>query len=319
MTSHHDGQSRRNRPRWPGHTAQTSSDSQVAVAGRGQRELGQAMILTAAVMVVEWAAGWFSGSLALMADAGHMLADASALGLSLFAAWISSRPATVEKTYGYYRTEILAALGNGVALWLIVICIFISAMRRLVDPQPVRTAPMLAVACLGLAVNLANARILFHASSMSLNVRGAWLNVLSDAIGSFGVIVAGALIWAFGWTVADPLASLVIGVLIGLTSWGLIRQSVNILLEGTPGHVRIPEVIDAIRQIPGVQDVHDVHLWTITTGMDSMSGHVTIQDIARSEAILSELQQRLSLQFGMTHTTFQLEPYGHHCGSLAHP
>ena len=279
----------------------------------GQRELRLALVLTAAMMVIELMAGWLTGSLALIADAGHMLTDTSALALSLFAAWFSTRPATPEKTYGYYRTEILAALANGMALWMVVVWIYVRAFQRLLYPVEIQSGPMLIVAVLGLIANLLSARILSRAKAASLNVRGAWLNVISDALGSIGVIIAGLLIWRWGWKIADTVASFVIGVLIWINAWQLVTQSVNILLEGVPGHLRIPEVVQLIRQIPGVQDVHDVHVWTITTGMESMSGHVIIDDVANSAHLLSQMNDLLARQFGIRHTTFQLEPQEHAC------
>ena len=289
------------------------NDQHQRVESGGQRELRLALILTAAMMVVEWIAGWLTGSLALLADAGHMLTDASTLALSLFAAWFASRPATPEKTYGYYRTEILAALANGMALWMVVIWVFVRAFGRFLYPVEIQSGPMLCVAILGLAVNLISGRILAQAKTASLNVRGAWLNVMSDALGSVGVIIAALLIWRFGWKTVDPIASMVIGVLIWVNAWQLVTQSVNILLEGVPGHLRIPEVVQLIRQLPGVHDVHDIHLWTITTGMESMSGHVIVEDMAKSAELLSQMNELLSQRFGIRHTTFQLEPREHAC------
>ena len=280
---------------------------------RGQGELRVALLLTAAMMLIEFIAGWLSGSLALLADAGHMLTDASTLALSLFAAWIATRPATLEKTYGYYRTEILAALGNGIALWLLVAWIYARAFQRLHHPSGVLSGPMVAVAVLGLLVNLLCGRILMEARAKSLNVQGAWLNVMSDALGSLGVIIAGLLIRWRGWMVADPIASMLIGILIAVNSWNLVKQSVNILLEGKPQHLHLPEIVQAIRTVPGVREVHDVHLWTITTGMDAMSGHVVVEDVSQTTDILAELGAVLSQRFGITHTTFQLEPQRHVC------
>lgn len=277
---------------------------------RGQRELFVAMLLTGTMMLVEFVAGYLTGSLALMADAGHMLTDASALALSGFAAWVAARPASPEKTYGYYRTEILAALANGVTLWVMVIWIFGNALVRLQSPQPVLTGPMLVVAALGLVVNLVIGRMLTSARRGSLNVQAAWLNVMSDALGSVGVIVAGLCIRAFGWTVADPIASLLIGALIAMSAWSLVRQSVNVLLEGAPGHIKIDEVIAAMRAVPGVADVHDLHCWTITTGMDAVSGHVIVEDLRHSAEMLDRLNALLKERFGITHTTLQLEPRG---------
>jgi cobalt-zinc-cadmium efflux system protein len=293
-------------------------DAHQRPASGGQRELKLALLLTMAMMLIELVVGWATGSLALLADAGHMLTDASALALSLFAAWFASRPANPQKTYGYYRTEILAALANGVGLWLIVVWIFARALQRLQDPPPVPSGPIILVACAGLLVNLLSGWILRTARARSLNIQGAWLNVMSDALGSVGVIVAGALIRWRGWMAADPIASMLIGLLITLNSWTLIKQAVNILLEATPRHVRIPDVVRAMRAIPGVQEVHDVHLWTITTGMEAMSGHVIVEDIQDSAAILAGLNALLADRFGIRHTTFQLEPRLHRCPHGGH-
>ena len=279
----------------------------------GQRTLRAALALTLLMMVVEAAVGWWSGSLALLADAGHMLTDASALGVSFFAAWVAMRPATARKTFGYARIEILAALVNGLALWLIVIWIYVRAIARLHHPEPINGGPVMLVAAIGLAINLLSAWLLRQGRQASLNLEGAWLNVMSDALGSVGVIIAGALVQRFGWLAADPLASMVIGVLIAINSWNLIKQSLNILLEGTPGHVHIPELVDAMQAVPGVRAVHDVHLWTITTGMDAMSGHVIVDDLGRSEAVLDGLKALLADRFSITHTTLQLESLAHVC------
>lgn len=280
---------------------------------RGRRRLGIALICTSGVMVVEFIVGWRTGSLSLMADAGHMLADAAALSLSLFVAWFASRPATVEKTYGYYRTEILAALANGIALWGIVVWIAIQAFERLRHPLPVPGLSLIAVAVLGLCANLFVAWLLNRDRRSSLNVQGAWLNVMSDALGSLGVILAGASIQLFGWTAADPIAGLLIGLLIAASSWTLIQHSVNILLEAAPTHLDSGAVSQALRAVPGVSDVHDVHLWTITTGMEAMSGHIVIEDLARSSAVLASLQGVLTGRFSIRHSTLQLEPREHVC------
>ena len=290
-----------------------TTDGHQRSASGGQRELRLAFAMTVAMMIIEAVAGWYSGSLALLADAGHMLTDASALAFSLFAAWMASRPATPKKTYGYYRTEILAALANGLVLWLIVLWIDFLAFDRLLHPAPVIGQLMMAVAVAGLLVNLASGWILRKARHANLNVEGAWLNVMSDALGSVGVIIAGVLIQWRGWWAADSIASLVIGALIAINSWSLVARSVNILLEGVPGHLRIPDVMQAMRTVPGVHEVHDLHLWTITTGMDALSGHVLIDDVGRSADILDRLNALLSQRFGITHTTLQLEPPRHVC------
>ncbi len=283
------------------------------VGASGAPQLVTALMITSAVMVVELVAGMLSGSLALLADAGHMLTDAFALGLSLFAAWITTKPATPEKTYGYYRTEILAALANCIILWLFVIGIALSAAARFRHPPTVLAGPMLIAAWIGLVANVASGVILFGARTDNLNTRSAWLHVLSDGIGSCGVIAAGLLIRLKGWVVADPVVSVFIGVLIAVNSWALVTQSINILLEGTPAHLDIRRIIQTMRQVQGVREVHDLHLWTITTGMEAMSGHILVEELSHGSTILQELNRVLSDQFGITHTTFQLEPQHHRC------
>ncbi|MBI3088159.1 MAG: cation transporter [Candidatus Omnitrophica bacterium] len=275
----------------------------------GALELRLALLITFSFFVVELVAGIISGSLALLADAGHMLTDVSALSLSLFAAWIATKPATSANTYGYYRTEILAALVNGVALWLLVAWIYVRALHRLQDPPAIQTTPMLAAAVLGLCANLASSRVLARAPSLSLNIQGARLNVLADALGSCGVIAAGVLIRWKDWRLADPLASLFIGFLIALSSWGFVKQSVGVLLEASPAHLDTGQIVEAMRRVAGVRDVHDLHVWTITTGLEAMSGHILVDDLADGPAILDALNRALSDQFGITHTTFQAELY----------
>ena len=286
-----------------------------------RRALGVVLVLTLVMMVVEAITGWLIGSLALLADAGHMLTDAAALAFSLFAAWIANRPATLQKTYGYYRTEILAALANGIALWLIVVWICAQAVQRLRHPLPVLSGPMIVVAVIGLGINLLSGWLLAQEGGRgeSLNLHGAWLNVMGDALGSIGVILAGLLLRWRGWAMADPIASMVIGVLIAVNSWNLVRQSVNILLEGTPRHLRIPEVVEVMRSVTGVHDVHDVHLWSITTGLESMSGHVMVDDVSRSADVLAGLQAVLTQRFRISHTTFQIEPSTHPCQFRSSP
>jgi cobalt-zinc-cadmium efflux system protein len=274
----------------------------------GFRELALAMMITISIMVVEIVAGLISGSLALLADAGHMVTDAAALALSLFAAWMAVRPATPGKTYGYYRTEILAAFVNGVALCLLVMWIGVRAALRFQHPPEILTGPMLVAASLGLLANLVSGGILFRVRGQSLNVRSAWVHVLSDALGSCSVIVAGLLIRFKGWRLADPMASLFIGVLIALNAWLLVKRAVNILLEGAPSHLNTLQLVEAMRAIDGVLEVHDVHLWTITTGLEAMSGHVIVDRLSRSPDILAAVNRMLQERFGITHTTFQLEP-----------
>ena len=265
------------------------------------------LFITLIVMVLEIVVGFLSHSLALLADAGHMATDAAALGMSLAAILIARQPATHSKTYGFYRTEILAAFLNGLTLWLIVLWIGYEAVRRFFHPPVVRAPMMLVTAVVGLIANLGCSWVLQRTQGQSLNLKSAYLHVLADAIGSVGVIGAALIIWTTGWHVADPIASLLVCVIILWGSWNLIRQSVNILLEGTPAHINVGEVMQAMQAVPGVKRVHDVHIWTITSGMEAMSGHVVIQDLSRSRTILADLNRRLCERFGIHHATLQLE------------
>lgn len=260
-------------------------------------------------MVAEAVGGWLTGSLALLADAAHMLSDCAALGLSLFAVRIAQRPADARRTYGYYRTEVLAALVNGATLGAISIFIFLEALERFSSPVAVDGAPMLGIATGGLVVNVAGLVILHRGRSESLNLRGAWLHVLTDALGSVQAIAAGALIWAFGWNWVEPLASVAIGLLVIYSSWSLLRDTVAVLMEGAPAHIDVDEVREAVLALPGVRDVHDLHVWTITSGMDSLSAHVVVEGTPEHEA-LSVIRATLAERFGIQHQTIQVEPVG---------
>jgi cobalt-zinc-cadmium efflux system protein len=258
-------------------------------------------------MIAEVIGGWLTGSLALLADAGHMLADVAALALALIAAWFASRPATSNKTFGYYRLEILAALVNGVALVVISLLILYEAYQRWSAPPVVQGSAVMLVASGGLAINLISAWILHGRHEIDLNMRGAWLHVLSDALGSLGAIVAGAVMWLYGWFAADPLFSALIGVLIVWSSWRLIRESTNVLLEGTPAHINLAAVEDSILRTDGVSDVHDLHVWTITSGREALSAHVIHAYEVSQPELLKELRAKLHDRFGVDHLTIQME------------
>jgi cobalt-zinc-cadmium efflux system protein len=276
-------------------------------AARSRRRLSIVLALTAAYTLAEAAGGWVTGSLALLADAGHMLADVAALALALVAVWFGSRPATSSKTFGYYRLEILAALINGVVLILISLLIFYEAYERWSQPPPVRSGLMMLVATGGLIINLACAWILHGDHKDDLNMRGAWLHIMGDALGSVGAIIAAALMSLYGWYTADPLFSCLIGLLIIWSSWHLVRESTNVLLEGTPAHINLAAVEDAILRTEGVQDVHDLHVWTITSGREALSAHVIhLESISQAE-LLKELRTKLSDRFGVDHLTIQME------------
>jgi cobalt-zinc-cadmium efflux system protein len=273
-----------------------------------ERRLGVVLALAAVYMVAELAGGLWTGSLALLADAGHMLADVAALALSLFAFWLARRPAHPGRTYGHHRAEILAALANGSALVAVAIGIAIEAVQRLRAPAPVDAGPMLAIAAGGLAVNAVGLFLLREGREASLNLRGAWLHLLSDALGSASAIAAGLLILAFGWLAADPVASLAISVLVVRSAWSLLRESVAVLMEGAPGHIDVDRVRQAIGAVSGVRSVHDLHVWTITSGRVALSAHVCADESEPAARLLRAVQARLRDEFGITHTTVQVEP-----------
>src|SRR3979411_1203104 len=278
--------------------------------GHGSRSRGRlsiVLMLTAIYMVAELVGGLWTGSLALLADAGHMLADVAALILALMAVWFGARPATPSKTFGYYRLEILAALINGVGLVLISFFIFYEAYQRWFARPVIRSVPMTIVAAGGLLVNLICALLLHRDREEDLNVRGAWLHVIGDALGSAGAIIAGVLIMLFGWTAADSLISVLIGGLIIWSSWHLIRDATNVLLEGTPAHINLAAVEAAIRETEGVSDVHDLHVWTITSGREAFGAHVIHAYSISQPTLLKELRTKLHDRFGVDHLTIQME------------
>lgn len=275
---------------------------------RKRRRLFTVLTLTAIYMIAEALGGWWTGSLALLADAGHMLTDVAALALALTAAWFASRPATSQKTYGYYRLEILAAFVNGVALAALSFYIFYEAYERWhAPPEITRGGALMLIAAGGLAVNLSCAWILHGEHEHDLNVRGAWLHVLGDALGSVGAITAGGLVYFYGWQRADPLFSAAIALLIIYSSWNLIRETTNVLLEGTPAHINLASVEREILSTGGVEDVHDLHIWTITSGREALSAHVIHSREISQPLLLKELRRKLNEGFGIDHLTIQME------------
>lgn len=259
-------------------------------------------------MVAEIVGGLWTNSLALLADAGHMLSDVAALALSFFAVWIASRPAPVHRTYGYYRAEILAALANGAGLVAVSVFIFFEAYERIQEPPEVKGEVMMFIAVGGLLVNLAGLWILHGGRDANLNVRGAWLHVLGDTLGSVGAILAGAAIWGLGWYWVDPAASALIGMLIIYSSWRLLAESVSVLMESAPLGIDVDEVRSAISAAPEVIGVHDLHIWSITSGMESLSAHVVVDEIGKQVSVLKSLRKMLHDQFGIHHITIQVEP-----------
>jgi cobalt-zinc-cadmium efflux system protein len=268
--------------------------------------LRRVLVLTAGFMVVEVVAGWLANSLALLADAAHMLGDAAALALALFVARMATRPATPERTYGYLRLEILAALVNGAALFVLAGGIVWEAVRRLGAPPDVEPRILFGVGAVGLVANIVALRMLHAGHKHSLNVRGAYLHVMGDLLGSVGAMGAGAVILATGWTPADPLISMVIALLIVWSGARLVRDSVEVLLEATPAHIALGDVERQIATVPGVVNVHDLHVWTLTSGVVAMSGHAVVRDPMVNQRVLEAVQERMA-GLGIRHVTMQLE------------
>jgi cobalt-zinc-cadmium efflux system protein len=272
-----------------------------------QRRLSLALVLAASYMLAEAAGGLWTGSLALLADAGHMLSDVAALSLSVLALRIAQRPGSAQQTYGHHRTEILAALTNGALLVGVALTVLVEAIERLGTPRDILGGPMLAIACGGLAVNLAALWSLHAGRHHDLNVRGAWLHVASDALGSVGAIVAGALVWVYGWSWADPLASIAIALLVLRSAWSLLREAVAVLMEWAPAHLDVAEIERTISALPGVAAVHDLHVWTITSGMIALSGHVVAHDDQEHGKLLQDVSNLLHERFSVSHSTIQVE------------
>jgi cobalt-zinc-cadmium efflux system protein len=275
----------------------------------GARQLLIALLVVLVVMVAEIVGGLLSNSLALLSDAGHMLVDALALSISLTAIWVARRPANTVKTYGYHRVEIMAALTNGVILVLVAVFIFYRAYQRLLEPKEVDAALMMGIAAIGLIANLAGILLLRGSRHTSINIKAAFWHILGDTISSFGVIVGGIIIAVTDWRVVDPIIAIVIGAIILWGAIRLVRESSDILLEAVPGHIQMDEVGRVMMDVTGVRDVHDMHIWTITSGIYALSAHVLIDDqtVARSAEITRAVERELARRFNITHTTLQLE------------
>lgn len=291
------------------HAHQHNGSGQHQHRSASRRSLTIALVLTFGYMLAEVIGGLASGSLALIADAGHMLTDSAAIGLALLAMWISARPVSITRTFGFQRTEILAALLNALSLWLITAWIFIEAYRRFMEPPEVQGLLMLAVGSGGLIINLAVAWTLHRSANESLNVEGAFLHVLGDLLGSVAVVVASLLVAIFDWYVVDPIFSVIIGVLILLSSTRLLWKVSHVLMEGTPAHVNLHQLCQRLEQEAGITGVHDIHAWSITTGYDAFSAHVTtdLSTGETSDEILTRLRDITSKEFGISHITIQLE------------
>ncbi len=277
---------------------------------KNKKSLKFALVITAIFFFVELIGGYLTNSLALISDAGHMLTDVLALGMSLLAMWFAQRPASDRHSFGFYRVEILAALLNGITLVGISIYIFVEAYNRFQNPPEVAGFPMMIIAVTGLIVNLLSGYMLHHSKDDSLNVRGAYLHVLGDALGSVGAIIAGIIMWTAGWMFADPLFSVFIGLIIIYSSGRLLKETVHILMQGTPENIAPLDVRAAISDIQYVTDVHDLHVWTLTNGIDSLTAHICLApETPKSldDQIIREIREMSKDRFGIEHTTVQIE------------
>jgi len=282
------------------------------------KALAWAFGITAVIMVAEAVGGWMTNSLALMSDAGHMLSDAASLGLSLLAIRFAQRASSPSNSYGYRRLEILAALANGIALFGIAVAITWEAWHRLFAPPTVASLPMMGIAVIGLLANLASAWVLLHQGDVkdNLNLRSAYLHVLGDALGSVGAIFAGAVMYFYGWYIADPIISVFVALLILRGAWGVVSQSLHILMEGTPAGSDIEAIVASLESIPGVANVHDVHVWSVTSGYDVFSGHLVVCPGINASQVIAEGSALLERQFGIRHTTMQVLVEGDDCSGL---
>jgi cobalt-zinc-cadmium efflux system protein len=277
-----------------------------------RRALAITFVLTAAFTVAEVVGGLITGSLALLADAGHMLSDALSLGVALFAVWLAGRPSNPNRSFGYKRAEILAALFNGATLVAIAVWIFIEAYHRFLEPPEILGDWMLVVATVGLVVNVAGAAILSRSGGESLNLQGALRHVVADILGSVGAIAAALVIITTGWYYADPIISALIGLLVLGSSWKLLRDSTNVLLEGTPRGIDADEVGRSMAASEGVQEVHDLHIWTITSGFPALAAHILVGRDENCHTRRRDLEELLAREYGIEHTTLQVDHIGDH-------
>lgn len=279
---------------------------------RSRRPLFLAFATQLIFFVVELVGGLLTNSLALIADAGHMLSDVAALGLSLLALFYTQKPRTAQKTYGYHRLEILVALINGLVLWAMAAYILYDAYGRFSQPPVIASLPLMVIAGMGLAVNLFGVLILYPTKDQSINLRSAFLHLLADSLGSIAAIAAGLAIYLRGWYWFDPLAGGVIAVLIIIGSWQLVWEAADILMEATPKHIDPVEVRRALEGHAGVQEVHDLHIWSISSGLFALSVHVVLKDSRDRDCLTWELEDLLARRFGLDHATIQLEGAGYH-------
>lgn len=284
------------------------SHGHVQSAGsRNKKSLAIVFGLTSFYLIVEVIGGFWTGSLALLADAGHMLTDVAGVGLALLAIWFAEKPASPERTYGYYRVEILAALTNAVVLILISLYILYEAYERFKNPPEVQSGAMLGVASIGLVINIFGMYILRAGSKESLNMKGAYFEVLSDMLTSIGVIIAGIIMLTTGWYYADPIISAGIGLFILPRTWALLKDAVGVLLEGTPSDVDLAKLRESLANIEGVAGVHDLHVWSLTSGVNAMSVHAVLAETAEHDDVLARVHEHCTEEFKITHVTVQTE------------
>ncbi|HQU81703.1 MAG TPA: cation diffusion facilitator family transporter [Pyrinomonadaceae bacterium] len=278
-----------------------------SAAGKNKKSLAIVFGLTTFYLIVEVIGGLWTGSLALLADAGHMLTDVAGVGLALLAIWFAEKPATPERTYGYYRVEILAALTNAVVLILISLYILYEAYERFKNPPEVQSAVMLGVASIGLVINIIGIYILRSGSKESLNMKGAYFEVLSDMLTSIGVIIAGIIMLTTGWYYADPIISAGIGLFILPRTWALLKDAVGVLIEGTPADIDLPKLRESLTKIEGVAGIHDLHVWSLTSGVNAMSVHAVLADGAEHDNVLTRVHEHCTEEFKISHVTVQTE------------
>ena len=292
------------------HHHHNHTHSHGSVRETGKSRLRLVLVLTSFFFVVEVIGGFWTNSLALLSDAGHMLSDMFALGLSLFAFWLSSRKPSTTKTYGYYRFEVVAAFINGVLLILIALWIFAEAYSRFQQPAAVKSIPMLLIAIIGLMINLLGIYLLHKAGTKNINIRGALFHLVGDAAGSVGAITAAIVITLTGWTLFDPLVSVLIGVLIIYSAWRLLWDVVNILMQGVPSHIDLESIKEGILSVDGVIGLCDLHIWSLTSEVESLSAHVVVENMGRNKEILEKLTGLIKDRFGISHVTLQIEDEG---------
>lgn len=272
--------------------------------GKAPAAIVKAMVITILFMVVEFVGGWFSNSLALISDAAHMLTDVGAMLLSLFALWIARRPITPSMSFGYHRAEILGALISGLMIWLISGVLIYEAIIRMQSPPEVQGPIVFVVAVIGLIANLVSMWVMHHAKDENLNVRAAYLHLLADSLGSVGAIIAGAVLWLTDWRPIDPIITIVFAGLMLVSSWGLVKEAIEVLMESTPGHIDPEQIQKELQALPNVREAHDLHIWSVSSGRLALSVHLVTD---APETVLHAANDHLERNYGIVHTTIQVE------------